>query len=298
MSESIEADRIESMSIDDAWAAVQTGLNYVSWLARDFRYTGVAREDLEAEGRLGLFEAALRFDPSHGAQFLTYASFWSRRRMQAYVARHARVVRRPAHRVGGPRDPDDVSLDQPVSSGSAVRWSDVLVDSGAPRPLETLVGAEDAALIVSATHELPSQWRAIIVRRFGLDGGHAMTLAAVGETLGLSRERVRQLEAKAMARLRALLEEAWGRAQARELSPREMTTAAARSPLTFSVVRHMSRNLSTPKMMPIPSGGTPTMPSINATTGSEPAGTPAVPMPPNTQMPTTISCRAKPNSTP
>ena len=68
MSESIEADRVESMSVDDAWAAVQTGLNYVSWMARDFLYTGVSREDLEAEGRLGLFEAALRFDPSHGAQ--------------------------------------------------------------------------------------------------------------------------------------------------------------------------------------------------------------------------------------
>lgn len=289
MSESIEADRIESMSVDDAWAAVQTGLNYVSWLARDFLHAGVPREDLEAEGRLGLFEAALRFDPSHGAQFLTYASFWSRRRMQAFVARNARVVRRPASRIGGTRNPDDVSLDQPVSAGSALRWSDVLVDPGTPRALDALVGAEDAALIASAAHELPPQWRTIIVRRFGLDGAPALTLAAVGETLGLSRERVRQIEAKAMARLRALLEEAWGRAQARELSPREMTTAATRSPLTFSVVRHMSRNLSTPKMMPIPSGGTPTMPRINATTGSEPAGTPAVPMPPSTQIPTTIS---------
>ena len=289
MSESIEPDRNESMSVDDAWAAVQTGLNYVSWLAKDFLCTGVSREDLEAEGRIGLFEAALRYDPSHGAQFLTYASFWSRRRMQAFVARHARVVRRPAPRGGAPRDPSDVSIDQPVRAGSALRWSDVLVDPGAPRALEAMVGAEDVALIASATHVLPSQWRAIIVRRFGLDGGPAMTLAAIGETLGLSRERIRQIEAKAMVRLRALLEEAWGRSQTRELSPREMTTAAARSPLTFSVVRHMSRNRSTPKMMPIPSGGTPTMPSINATTGSEPAGTPAVPMPPSTQIPTTIS---------
>jgi RNA polymerase sigma factor (sigma-70 family) len=289
MSESIEPNRSESMSVDDAWAAVQTGLHYVSWLAKDFLCAGVSREDLEAEGRIGLFEAALRFDPSHGAQFLTYASFWSRRRMQAFVARHARVVRRPAPRIGAARDPNDVSIDQPVSAGSALRWSDVLVDPGAPRALDAMVGAEDAALIASATHVLPPQWRAIIVRRFGLDGGPAMTLAAVGETLGLSRERIRQLEAKAMTRLRALLEEAWGRSQARELSPREITTAAAKSPLTFRVVRHMSRNRSTPKMMPIPSGGTPTIPSINATTGSEPAGTPAVPMPPSTQIPTTIS---------
>ena len=116
MSGAIDADRVESMSVDDAWAAVQTGLNYVSWLARDFLYTGVAREDLVAEGRLGLFEAALRFDPSHGAQFLTYASFWARRRMQSFVARHARVVRRPVSRIGSARDRDEVSLDEPVGA--------------------------------------------------------------------------------------------------------------------------------------------------------------------------------------
>jgi RNA polymerase sigma factor (sigma-70 family) len=228
MSESIEADRVDSKSVDDAWTAVQTGLNYVSWMARDFLYTGVSREDLEAEGRLGLFEAALRFDPSHGARFLTYASFWSRRRMQGFVARHARVVRRPGSRIGGGRDHDDVSLDQPISSGSPLRWEDVLADRGSPRALDTLVGAEDAALIATATHELPPQWRTIIVKRFGLDGGPAMTLAAVGEALGLSRERVRQIEAKAMARLRGLLEEAWGRAQAREHPQREMSGVVGR----------------------------------------------------------------------
>ena len=227
MSEAVEAGRIESMSVDDAWVAVQTGLNYVSWLARDFLYTGVQREDLEAEGRLGLFEAALRFDPSHGAQFLTYASFWSRRRMQAFVARHARVVRRPASRVGAARDREEVSFDEPISAGSTLRWRDVLVDKGTPRALDALVGAEDAALIASAAEELPPQWREIIVRRFGLDGGPAMTLAAVGEALGLSRERVRQIERKAMARLRTRLEEVWGRTRARESFHRETTTAAA-----------------------------------------------------------------------
>ena len=289
MSEAIQAVPDESKRVDDAWAAVQTGLNYVSWLARDFAYTGVARDDLEAEGRLGLFEAALRFDPQNGAQFLTYASWWSRRRMQTFVARHARVVRRPFSKNNkAPRDRDDVSLGEPVSAGSVFRWEDVLVDHVTPLALESLVGAEDAALVARAARALPPQWRAIIVRRFGLDGDPAMTLAAIGETLGLSRERVRQIEAKAMERLRSRIEEAWGRVQAGERSPREITTAAAKSPLTFSVVRHMSRNRSTPKMIPMPSGGTPTMPRMSATTGSDPAGTPAVPMPPSTQIETTI----------
>ena len=54
MSGAIDTDRVESMSVDDAWTAVETGVNYVSWLAKEFLYTGVSREDLVAEGRLGL----------------------------------------------------------------------------------------------------------------------------------------------------------------------------------------------------------------------------------------------------
>jgi hypothetical protein len=74
-----------------------------------------------------------------------------------------------------------------------------------------MVGAEDAALIAAAVMTLPPQWREIIVKRFGLDGGLAMTLAAVGDMLGLSRERVRQIEGKAMRSLRDQLEIAWSR---------------------------------------------------------------------------------------
>jgi RNA polymerase primary sigma factor len=237
MSGAIETDTVELMGVDDAWAAVQTGLNYVAWMAKEFQYTGVAREDLEAEGRIGLFEAALRFDPSHGAQFLTYASFWSRRRMQAFVARHARVVRRPARRKGGAHPREDVSLDQPVSPSSTLSWADVLVDPDARRPIDSMVDAEDAALIAAASRELPAQWRVVIVRRFGLDGGPAMTLAAVGETLGLSRERVRQIEAKAMARLRARIEQVWGRNPVREYAHGEASEVTAKSPPEFGDVR-------------------------------------------------------------
>src|SRR5258706_1162027 len=227
MSGAIDAGRIDETKFEDAWAAVQSGLHYVSWLAREFLYTGVAREDLEAEGRLGLFEAALRFDLSHGAQFLTYASFWSRRRMQTFVARQGRVVRRPASRTAAARSRDEGSLDQPIRPGSLLLWQDVLVDRDAPRALDAMVGAEDAALIASAALDLPPQWRTIIVRRYGLDVGPAMTLAAVGDTLGLSRERVRQIETKALQRPRARLEAAWGRgARTGERSARAMIATA------------------------------------------------------------------------
>ena len=105
-----------------------------------------------------------------------------------------------------------------------------------------MVGAEDAALIASAAQELPPQWRAIIVRRFGLDGGPALTLAAVGETLGLSRERVRQIEVKAMARLRTRLERSWGRTQESGPPHPEMATAAASPSPTISCRFDFSRN--------------------------------------------------------
>jgi len=174
MGESIDAGPLEAAALEDAWTAVQSGVHYVSWLAKDFLHTGVAREDLEAEGRLGLFQAALRFETAHGVQFLTYASWWARRRMQTFVAQHARVVRRPPARPGVSRLRDDVSLDDPVSADGTLRWRDVLADERTPRALDAVVTAEDRSLVARAASELPPLWRTILARRFGLDGGPTM----------------------------------------------------------------------------------------------------------------------------
>lgn len=286
MSESNDDRRTTPPAGAEAWVVALSGAHFVSWIAREFHHSGVAREDLEAEGRLGLFDAALRFDASRGVQFLTYASWWARRRMQTFIARHACVVRRPGSRPVR-RIRDDVSLDDAVAPGGTSRWQDVLPDAGAVQPLESVLLDESAEVIAMLAAELPPLWKAILVSRYGLDGDAPKTLAAIGEMHGLSRERVRQIEVKCLTRLRRRLE-ALARRHDAARSPRDITTAAARSPLTFKVVRHMSRNRSTPRIMPIPSGGTPTMPRISATTGSEPAGTPAVPIPPRTQIPTTI----------
>jgi RNA polymerase sigma factor (sigma-70 family) len=191
---------------DDAWTATLSGVGYVSWLAREFLHTGVSREDLEAEGRLGLFDAALRFDRGRGVQFLTYASWWARRRMQTFVARQARVVRRPGRHAAIGRHRDDVSLDDVVCAGAEQHWHDVLPDSAAPPPLATLLAAEETELIDALAGELPPLWRTILVRRYGLDGEPPMTLAAIGELLDLSRERIRQLETKSLRRLRRRFE--------------------------------------------------------------------------------------------
>ena len=82
------------------------------------------------------------------------------------------------------------------------------------------------------------------------------------------------------------------------ISSFDTTAASIRSPVTFNVVLHMSRNRSTPRIKPMPSAGTPTMVQIKATTGNEPAGTPAVPIPPRMHTNITVSCCESDRSTP
>jgi len=211
MNETISAERGPAPDMERAWGLAQTALGFVAWLARDFVHTGVAREDLESEGRLGLVDAALRFDPGHGVQFATYASWWARRRMQRFVFHHGRIVRRPEARGARPaHDARDVSLDAPMSGRNAQLWSDVLPDGGQP-PIESLLRDEGARLVARATGELPPLWQAIVIERFGLDGSPPRTLAAIGGRLGVSRERVRQIESKAIGRLRERMTLAWQR---------------------------------------------------------------------------------------
>jgi RNA polymerase sigma factor (sigma-70 family) len=211
MSESVEiVTGGGNRSLEEAWTQAQAGLGYVAWLARDYLYTGVPREDLESEGRLGLLDAALRFDPAHGVQFITYASWWARRRMQLFAARHARVVRRPATRASArPIEWGEVSIDDPVGVGATRRWSDVLPDPAARPPVADLLDMEGVALLARAVGELPPLWARVVSLRFGFHDRAPMTLRAIGARLGLSRERVRQIEAKSLRRLRAIVEESW-----------------------------------------------------------------------------------------
>jgi RNA polymerase primary sigma factor len=206
VSEAGEINRDDPSTLRDAWTAALSSVGYVSWIAREFRHTGVSREDLEAEGRIGLFDAALRFDTTRGVQFITYASWWARRRMQTFVANHARVVRRPATRRPANRFRDDVSLDDAIHPGAEQHWHDVLADAGSKAPIDAVLAGEETALIDALAAELPPLWRTILVRRYGLDGEPPMTLAAIGAICDLSRERVRQIESKCLRRLRRRLE--------------------------------------------------------------------------------------------
>jgi len=211
VSEAIPTGYATPSDLDRAWTLACSALAFVSWLARDFAASGVAREDLESEGRLGLLDAALRFDPERGVTFTTYGAWWARRRMQLLVSRQGRVVRRPESRgrAAGPI-PRDVHLDDLVRPGQTLTWLDAL-EGGGTHPLRALLEAEDGTLAGRAASELPPPFRDIVTARFGLDGQRPRTLAEIGAGLGVSRERVRQLEAKAIARLRERIARAWGR---------------------------------------------------------------------------------------
>ena len=159
MSEAVETGMERGRALEAAWITAQEGLGYVSWLARDFVHTGVPREDLESEGRLGLLDAALRFDPSHGVRFITYAAWWARRRMQTFVARNARLVRRPLDRSGVPvRGYVEFSIDEPVGAGAKRSWGDVLADPSAKVPIAELLCTEDASIVARSVDSNCTRW--------------------------------------------------------------------------------------------------------------------------------------------
>jgi RNA polymerase primary sigma factor len=220
---------------------VTSNLAFVVKVANEYRNLGLPFEDLLNEGNLGLIEAARHFDPSRGTRFLTYAIFWIRKSILRAVARQANLVRLPTYQVkrlrlvgkaeralaatlGRAADREELSeklqlsaatlddlmqlrtrelsLDEPAGGDAASPRVDLLVDERAPDPDDRVIEDELRGRIRAAVGRLRPQERAVIVARFGLEGGRPRTLREVADTLGLSHEGVRQIEARAMHHLR------------------------------------------------------------------------------------------------
>jgi RNA polymerase primary sigma factor len=220
---------------------VQHNLKLVVAIAKDFRNMGITFQDLIQEGNLGLIRAVEKFDYHRGHKFSTYAVWWIRQAFIRAIQNHSRTIRIPSHvhdtllkyhrayaeletRLG--RDPTPVDLakalkttaDQieqlqrmtrePVSLEAEVRGTDTkqvkdyVKDPDAASPVEGLdhVRLEretaDGIALLSAREQNILRWR------FGMSGEKEHTLEEIGAKLGLSRERVRQLEARALAKLR------------------------------------------------------------------------------------------------
>ncbi len=220
---------------------VEANLRFVVSYAKRYRGLGLAFLDLIHEGSLGLMEAAKRFDPERNVKFISYAVWWVRQAIFHALSEHHRAFRVPQKlsgqisKVGNARDKLAAELERAPTTEELAKQTDMsereveklLKVAGDDLSLSTLIG-EDGSLELGDTLEqetipsvelemmrssfeeqirqlvdgLDEKEREVIRLRFGLGGEEAKTLQEIGEELGLSRERIRQIESKAKEKLR------------------------------------------------------------------------------------------------
>lgn len=172
---------------------------------RPFVGCGVPLEDLMAEASIGLIEALARFEPERGLRFMTYATWWIRHSVVRALVAQGRNVRVPRRLLRG-RDAQPIPVEVPLTGGGAgaseLRAALAVAGDGVDVVFE---GAEREEALRDALGRLTARQRLVLERRFGLAGHDDCTLQELATDLGLSKERVRQLEKQAMERVRVLL---------------------------------------------------------------------------------------------
>jgi RNA polymerase primary sigma factor len=197
--------RIQLHQDEDALGRlVEANLRFVVAYAKRYRGHGVSFLDLIHEGNLGLIEAARRFDPTRNVKFITYAVWWIRESMMHVLSEQMRAVSFPPKLFatlghGG----EDVSLSEPLAGdgNDGPALADVLPLDQTPIDDE-IMRQTDAHDLSEALRDLNGKEREVVRLRYGLEDDEPRTLQEIGDQLHLSRERVRQIEAVAKAKLR------------------------------------------------------------------------------------------------
>jgi RNA polymerase primary sigma factor len=223
---------------------IRANLRLVVKIAHDYGNLGLPLLDLVSEGNIGLMKAVERFDPAKGGKLSTYAAWWIKQSIKRALANQSKTIRLPVHLVDKiakirrvslsmseelGREPTDqeladevglsaaklsqlrtvsirpASLDAPMNDEDGTEFGEIVGDDNAVDPAENLSDKNLQEEIADLLRVLDDRERKIIMSRFGLDGGNSRTLEEVGEKFGVTRERIRQLQNIALAKLRRAL---------------------------------------------------------------------------------------------
>ena len=234
------ARRIKSGDSDALSKLVNANLRFVVSVAKQYQNQGISLPDLINEGNLGLMKAAQRFDETRGFKFISYAVWWIRQAILQALAEQARIVRLPVNKIGSinrinrafarleqayEREPSSqeiaemlevaseevkdslktngrtISMDAPISSEEDNNMYDVMQSNDMPSPDKNLINESLAYEIERALSTLSPREAKVLKLYFGISMKHPFTLEEIGEELGLTRERVRQIKEKAIKRI-------------------------------------------------------------------------------------------------
>ena len=240
------AKRIRQGDDEARLRMIHANLRLVVKIALDYEGLGLPLPDLINEGNIGLMKAVERFDPDKGGKLSTYSSWWIKQGIKRALANQGKTIRLPVHLVEKiarmrrermrlldelRREPTDTelgqalglspkkvslmrrvskrpsSLDAPLSAESITELGELVPDEAATIPDRELVDNNMSTLLHALIRLLPDREVEILTRRFGLDGNETVTLEEIGHQFGVTRERVRQLQNAALAKLRHKIDE-------------------------------------------------------------------------------------------
>jgi RNA polymerase primary sigma factor len=238
------AERIKMGDAEARTHMIKANLRLVVKIAHDYSGYGMSLSDLISEGNIGLMNAVERFDPEKGGKLSTYGAWWIKQSIKRALANQSKTIRLPIHMVDKiarmrriasmlaeslGREPTDdeiaaelglprqkiamlkqaaqrpTSLDAPVNEGEATEYGEMISDESASDPLEMLTDKNLQDQIGGLLSILNERERRIIDERFGLNGLKPMLLEDVGREFGVSRERIRQIQNSALAKMRKAL---------------------------------------------------------------------------------------------